>query len=122
LTEGELSQFSPVQRQRVAALNEVDRRLDWLLYSVDVCKAAHNGKPFERALGNLTDALLDYRAALEAVDEERSGGAQPDEHPGHDESARAGAIELGRRRNQVSIWDNAAEVAIPTGGTGEFLP
>lgn len=122
LTEAELSRFTPAQKRRIAALNEVDRRLDWLLASVGACKAAQSGKPFEHALAYLTDALLEYHAALEAREGELPDGAEPGEYPGNDQSGRARAIGLGRLRNQVSIWDNAAEVAIPTGGTGEFLP
>jgi hypothetical protein len=117
LTEEELSCFSPDQKRRVATMNEVDRRLDWLLHSLDTCKAAHSGKPFEAALDHLTDALIEYRAALEATGAPEVEEPDPDEYTG-----RAQAIRLGRRRNQVSIWDNAAGVAIPTGGTGEFIP
>jgi hypothetical protein len=116
LTEEELSRFTQIQKRRVTTMNEVDRRLDWLLRSVDTCKGAHSGKPFEQALDELTNALIEYRTALEAPEEDAEApAAEPDERP-----ARARAITAGRRRNQVSIWDNAAEVAIPTGGTGEF--
>lgn len=78
LTEAELSEFTPIQSRRVETLQEVDRRLDWLLLSVRTCKAANTGKPFEQALSPLTDTLVEYRAASESLEDPDHEVAQPE--------------------------------------------
>jgi hypothetical protein len=63
---------SSVMRRRLLAGREVDRSLDFLLYSLGASLGASSGRPFYYALDHLTDALIERRAALEAKELHRS--------------------------------------------------